>query len=142
MEVKLKRPYRLRWRLGAALCSSTAPSRALDSFCAHSYQARFKVQKGICLTILDEAYVSKIAVLRETNSQDCNPAQIGSFLFFFKFYFFLMPMSIWWISILSFFYCNRHLICFIIWNNWMIGRLWSSCVDYPYTGSRDSRPIQ
>ena len=35
----------------------------------------FKVQKGICLTILDEAYVSKIAVLRETNLQDCNPEQ-------------------------------------------------------------------
>jgi len=27
------------------------------------------------LTILDEAYVSKIAVLREANLQDCNPAQ-------------------------------------------------------------------
>jgi len=40
------------------------------------YHAKsFKVQKGICLTILDKAYVSKIAVLRETNSQDCNPAQ-------------------------------------------------------------------
>ena len=51
--------------------------------CSYSYQARFKVRKGryltICLTkyltILDEAYVSKIAVLRETNLQDCNPAQ-------------------------------------------------------------------
>ena len=32
-------------------------------------------KKGICLTILDEAYVSKIAVLRETNLQDSNPAQ-------------------------------------------------------------------
>ena len=41
---------------------------------SYSYQARFKVQKGIYLTILDEAYVSKIAVLRETNLQDCNPA--------------------------------------------------------------------
>ena len=45
----------------------------------------FKVQKGICLTILDETYVSKIAVLRETNLQDCNPAQIGSFYFYFYF---------------------------------------------------------
>ena len=32
--------------------------------------------------IPDEAYVSKIAVLRETNLQDCNPAQIGSFFIF------------------------------------------------------------
>ena len=38
----------------------------------YSYQARFRVQKGIYLAILDEAYVSKIAVLRETNLQDCN----------------------------------------------------------------------
>ena len=110
--------------------------------CSYSYQVRFKVKKGIYLTILDEAYVSKIAVLRETHWQDCNPAQIGSFFYFFLFYLFLMPMSIRWISIFSFFYCNRHLICFIIWNNWMIGPLWSSCVDYPYTGSRDSRPVQ
>ena len=36
-------------------------------------------KKGICLTILDEAYESKIAVLRETNLQDCNPAQSTPF---------------------------------------------------------------
>ena len=51
--------------------------------CSYSYQVRFKVKKGIYLTILDEAYVSKIAVLRETHWQDCNPAQIGSFFILF-----------------------------------------------------------
>ena len=42
---------------------------------SYSY-SYLEFKKGICLTILDEAYVSKIAVLRETNSQDCNPVQI------------------------------------------------------------------
>ena len=37
VEVKLKRPYKARWKLGAAPRSSTAPTR---SFCAHTYQPR------------------------------------------------------------------------------------------------------
>ena len=69
---ELFRAHQDRTKLGAALYSSTALSLHPRSY---SYQARFRVQKGICLTILDEAYVSKIAVLRETNLQDCNPAQ-------------------------------------------------------------------
>jgi len=69
---ELLRAHQNRAELGAALYSSTAPSLHPRSY---SYQARFKVQKGIYLTILDEACVSKIAVLRETNLQDCNPAQ-------------------------------------------------------------------
>ena len=66
------RPYKARWKLGAALYSSTALSLSSSAFVL---VPRFRVQKGICLTILDEAYVSKIAVLRETNLQDCNPSQ-------------------------------------------------------------------
>ena len=38
------------------------------------------------LIILDEAYVSKIAVLRETNLQDCNPAQKNLNRFQSRFY--------------------------------------------------------
>ena len=48
-------------------CSTRLPRPLFLHLRSYSYQARFRVQKGICLTILDEAYVSKIAVLRETN---------------------------------------------------------------------------
>ena len=58
-------------------CRALLVYRALSFFIRVRTRTRhgLEFKKGICLTILDEAYVSKIAVLRETNLQDCNPAQ-------------------------------------------------------------------